>query len=469
MQNPRDDTPESPLHGMHPIEFIHAVRFEQLPSSVISQARRCLLDLCGVAAAGTSTRLSGIIRDHAAAQMCAASGGARMLFDGRRVSLAGAALAGATTIDSLDAHDGHVLTKGHVGVTILPTLLALADSGLITEDREFLTSLVLGYEIATRAGVALHASACDYHTSGAWNALGATALVARALRLSAPTTREALGIAEYYGPRSQMMRCIDHPTMVKDGSGWGAMTGVCAALLASSGHTGAPAITMEADGVAAHWDDLGVRWAILEQYFKPYPVCRWAQPAVEAALSISRKQTLHPDDIAEITVTTFHEACRLATRHPTTTEQAQYSLPFAVAMALVRGQLGASEITGTALDDTLVRRLTSGMILQEKTQYNERFPAERWAEVVIRLHDGRLLQSAPHTARGDAEAPLDDQEIDTKFKRLAHPVLGVPRSMRLQECIRLLGRGRPQLPDVLSIVLAPSGTTGEGTGQPAER
>ena len=53
--------------------------------------------------------------------------------------------------------------------------------------------------------------------------------------------RHALGIAEFHAPRSQMMRCIDYPTMLKDGSGWGAMAGVSAAYLAADGFTGAPA------------------------------------------------------------------------------------------------------------------------------------------------------------------------------------------------------------------------------------
>jgi len=61
-----------------------------------------------------------------------------------------------------------------------------------------------------------------------------------------------------------MMRCIDHPTMVKDGSGWGAFAGVSAAYLAADGFTGAPAITIEAGGAAEPWSDLGRRWRILE-------------------------------------------------------------------------------------------------------------------------------------------------------------------------------------------------------------
>jgi 2-methylcitrate dehydratase PrpD len=62
-----------------------------------------------------------------------------------------------------------------------------------------------------------------------------------------------MGIAEYHGPRSQMMRCMDHPTMVKDGSGWGAMCGVSAARMAKAGFTGAPALTLQTE----YWQNLG--------------------------------------------------------------------------------------------------------------------------------------------------------------------------------------------------------------------
>ncbi|WP_298015486.1 MmgE/PrpD family protein [uncultured Castellaniella sp.] len=446
-----------PNHSHHVLQLIHALRFEDLPEQVVAQARRCLLDLCGVAAAGTGTELSRIIRNHAAAQYGATTRGARMLFDGRAVSLPGMALAGAATIDSVDAHDGHVLTKGHVGVTIFPVVTALADAGLIRDGREFLAALALGYEIATRAGIALHATACDYHTSGAWNSIGAAALTARALALDVNRTREALGIAEYFGPRSQMMRCIDHPTMVKDGSGWGAMTGVSAALLAADGFTGAPAATLEDEAVTDCWQDAGRRWTIMEQYFKPYPVCRWAQPAVEAALSLARTHALQAAEIAEIRISTFYEASRLATRHPDTTEQAQYSLPFSVAAALRHGRLGVGEISGPALQDRLTWRLSEDMVISENPAYSQRFPAERWANATIVLRDGRTVQSAPHTARGDAEAPLTDAEIEDKFTAMAEPALGPARCQALRQAIGTLGLGSADssaLPRLLGLLLA---------------
>ena len=329
-------------------DFVHDLKFTDLPPRVVGYARRWLLDLIGVAAGGSTTDLSRIIRDHAAGHFGAGQRRAHMLFDGRIVSPAGAALAGGMTIDALDGHDGHKLTKGHVGCGVFPAVLALAEAEEQLSGEEFLTTLVIGYEIGTRAGIALHRTACDYHTSGAWVAVACAALGARTLGLDRARTREAIGIAEYHGPRSQMMRCIDHPTMLKDGSGWGAMAGVSATYLAADGFTGAPAITVEGDDVADLWGDLGSNWRIFEQYFKAYPVCRWAQPPVQAVMDLRAEHGLASQDVERIEVVTFHQSLRLATRRPTTTEQAQYSTAFPVASAMVRGAVGAAEVAREA-------------------------------------------------------------------------------------------------------------------------
>jgi 2-methylcitrate dehydratase PrpD len=445
---------------MQLFEFIHHTRHRQLPAPVLAQARRCVLDLLGVAAAGSQSLLSSIIRRHAAEHFGAGERSARMLFDGRRVSPVGAALAGGMTIDSFDAHDGHVLTKGHVGVAVLPAVLAFADALQTMDGQEFLTQIVIGYEIATRAGMALHASASDYHTSGAWNTIACAALGARNLKLGPQLTREALGIAEYHGPRSQMMRCIDHPTMVKDGSGWGAMGGVSAAYLAAEGFTGAPALTLEAAELAPLWADLGERWLILDQYFKPYPVCRWAQPAVEAAMALARAHRLTPAAIQSVEVWSFHEACRLATRLPATTEQAQYSLPFSVASALRHGTLGAAELSDAALNDAQTQRLSGSMVLHENTLYNDRFPAERWAHVRVTLQDGRTLDSEPAIARGNPENALSDEEINQKFQALSEPVMGQSRADGLAAALARIDQPGHPFDDFLNLVLTPVNTIG---------
>ena len=219
---------------MDAVEFIHRIEPGAIPPDVIRHAKRFLLDLIGVAAAGSQLEASRIMRDTALELFAAPKVGSRLFFDGRAASIAGAALANATTVDSFDAHDGHPLTKGHAGCGVLAGLLAFSEAAMSTPrtGADMLADLIVGYEIAIRSGIALHGTAPDYHTSGAWVALGVAAVGARIKELDRDQTRHALGIAEYNGPRSQMMRCIDHPTMVKDGSGWGAMVGATAAVLA---------------------------------------------------------------------------------------------------------------------------------------------------------------------------------------------------------------------------------------------
>ncbi len=435
-------------------EFIHELRIGDLPDSVAAMGRRCLLDLLGVGAAGTRTPLGVMISDHAAGHFGAGSHSAPILFDGRMVSPAGAALAGGMTIDSIDAHDGHRLTKGHAGCGVLPALLAFTSAEGITDGDDFLAGLVVGYEIAIRAGIALHRTACDYHTSGAWVAVGAAALGSRILGLDPGQTAEAIGIAEYHGPRSQMMRCIDHPTMLKDGSGWGAMAGVSAAYLAADGFTGAPAITVTAPEVADLWADLGSEWLITDQYFKPHPVCRWAQPAVEATLELCRAHDLGESDVARIEVATFHEAARLAMRHPANTEQAQYSLPFPVAAALARGRLGAEEIAADALHDPIIARIADSVVITEDQAHNDAFPAERFARVALVLSDGSRVESLDTEARGDHHIPLSDAEIHRKFHELTTPVLGEERAAAIDALVEGIGAGG-RLTDLLDLILTP--------------
>lgn len=444
------------------IDFIHDVQFADLPPEVAAMARTCILDLVGVACAGSSTTMSRIARDFAARHLAAGqgTGAARLMLDGRATSVAGVAFAGAATIDSFDAHDGHPLTKGHAGVAVWPATLGLAQvtSPVMGpwDGPALLASVVIGYEVALRAGIALHATARDYHTSGAWNALACAALSARALGLGATLTRHALGIAEYHGPRSPMMRCVDHPTMVKDGSAWGALSGVNAALLAADGFTGAPAALTEEPEVAEIWADLGERWRILELYFKAYPVCRWAHPAVEAALALQRQWNLRPAQIAGITISSFEAAIRLAARAPRTTEEAQYSLPFPVAAALARGTIGADEVGESAFTDPEIQRLSAATALELSADHERLFPAERWAHVTFRLADGRTVTSEPAIARGNSENPLSTEELLGKYRALAWPVLGEYRSSLIETGVANLCQAKADIGDFLEDLVEPA-------------
>lgn len=449
------DSATTPADGASVVAaFVRDLRYEDLPAAVVAQAKRCLLDLVAAAIGGHGTRLGRIIRDHVAGHYTS-TGGARLMFDGRPAVPAWAAMANATMIDGFDSHDGHPLTKGHAGVAVLPALLALAPNGAV-KGSEALAALVLGYEVAIRAGIATHRTCCDYHTSGSWNALGVAAVAARLRCFDPETLRQALGIAEYNGPRSQMMRCIDHPTMLKDGSGWGAMVGIEAALLAADGFTGAPALVIEGADVADLWADLGQRWRMLELYFKPYPVCRWAHPAIEAVLTLRRTHGLDPAQVTGIEIASFHEAIRLNANRPRSTEEAQYSLAFSVAASLARDGLGPADIDNQALADPHILRLVDATRLVERAEYNARFPVERLADVVLIIADGRRLTSRTTPTRGDPDSAMSDEELHEKYRALAEPALGRTRSISIVDAIHNLDRPNTDLVQLLNLLSAPA-------------
>lgn len=412
------------------LSFVMGLQWADVPEPVKARVKMALLDVIGVGAGGAGFRSAQIAAGFAADHL---GGNAPLLFDDRHASTAGAAFAAAMSIDALDAHDGFNPAKGHIGAVLFASLWPCMKG---MRGADFLTALVAGYEFGARASMAQHGTVPDYHTSGSWGAVTGAAILSRLWSLDHNTARHAIGIAEYHGPRSQMMRGVDYPTMLKDGTAWGAMTAVSSALLAQAGFTGAPAITVEQ--APDYWADLGQRWFTLEQYFKPYPVCRWAQAPIEGVLALRRLHGLASTDVTHIHVATFHESIRLATNNPKATDEAQYSTSFPCAVAIVRGDVGPADIGDDALSDPEIVRLSNALTMSEDAEANAVFPLTRLAKVTLTLTDGRELSSDWMQPRWDHDAPPTKDEIDAKFHAYADGPLGVDRATAIREAVENL-------------------------------
>lgn len=411
-------------------DFAANLTIKDIPDAVLGTMRRSFLDTMGVAAIASTTDMAKIGVKVAPIIGGAGKTSARILMNGTRVSTTAAAMAGAMTIDSVDAHDGTSPCKGHAGSALFPALLAFADTAPL-DGATFATLLTIGYEVSYRAGLAQHATCADYHTSGAWTAVGVGTAYARGLGLDAAQIRHSAGIAEYHGPRSQMMRCIDHPTMVRDGVGWGAPSGVAAAYLAQAGFTGAPALTCE--DAPEFWADLGTAWRITsDTHYKPYPCCRWAHPSIDAARDLMRDNTLSHKDVARVEIKTFHMATRLAGQAPATPDEFAYAIAFPVATMIVRGQIGVPELATDTLQDPEILRISQNTHLIDDPHLTAISVGKRWAEVSIILYDGRRFDAAPRSPRGDTDMPLSDAEIAEKFHLFADPVLGQSRANEIE-------------------------------------
>lgn len=439
--------PADAATGARTLAAARGLRWANIPQPVRRRLAWLILDLTAVSIAGRAAPAATIAADFAAE----AYGGdaATALLDGRRLSMPGAAWANGVLANVLDLDDGHRITKGHPGAIVIPAALAAAEARDASLE-EFLVAVALGYEVAIRAGVELHARASQYHASGAWGGLGAATAAGLLLGLSGEVLEHALGLAEYHAPIAPIMRSVADPAMTKDATGWGAFVGTGSAMLAQRGYTSLSSEFLDSRSL----DDLGQRWQLLDLYVKTYPCCRWTQPAIEAALALSKRHELPLEDLRRVEIRTFAAADGLARGKPTTTEDAQYSLVWPVAVALVRGSFEVEDVL-ERLDDPIVDSVAELTSVVVDAELDGLFPQRRLAEVTVALADGTRVESGRFEARGDPDDPDWEAVVAGKVQRvlgrdpdrLAIMVRSDPPAARLG------GKSLPELVELLTYAL----------------
>lgn len=412
------------------VSYIHCESIDRLNERTLTALKEALADIIACTIAGRNTDAANIAKEFAVSQW--GTGRSSLFLFPETLTAAGAAFVNATMANELDLDDGHRLTKGHPGAVVFPAVFAAAEENNIN-GREFLTSLLIGYETGIRAGILAHQLRPEYHCTGSWGAIGAAAGVSRILGLSSDAIEHALGNAEYFGTYSPMMRCIEQPSMLKDGINWGCMTGVSAAYLAKAGYTGIPSLfTM---GEASELiQELGCHYRVNELYYKPHACCRWAQPAIEAVKVIKASHSLKVDQIEKIMIHTFTESAALSKEYPKTTEEAQYNLFFPTASYLVYGEVGPKQVLDH-LDDPAILKMMDRIEVKVDQTLNEAFPEKALSMVQIITTDGHHYQSPVMQARGDYDYPLTEEEKKEKFLWLTVPHLGESAANRLLEMI----------------------------------
>jgi 2-methylcitrate dehydratase PrpD len=418
------------------LDAIWKLQWGQVPRAVQEQTKRSLKDILATAAGATRLPDAERLRALTAGQF--AAGEARLWFRGTGAAFAGAAFFNAFLTDSLDWHDGFRPCKGHAGATVVAVVLA-ACSGRQVKGSELLMGVLLGYEIACRAGLAIHSMYSPaYHSSGSWASIGAAAAAAWVRGFDAAAVDEVMGIAEYYAPMSPMLRCTRFPASVKDGAGAGAWAAAAAVEMVDHGLSGVPSIFSAEPSAADLLNSLGKEWLIMKQYFKPYPTCRWTHPAVDAAKTLQDEHGFSADSIETVEVETFREAMTLEAFPPRDTHTAQYCMPWAVAAMLVDGSLGIEQVRPERLKDGRMLGLGERVKMRHAEDIQQRFPAECLARVTITLQDGRRLSSQTAGCRGDYTAPLSEEEMKRKFNENVGAVAGEHRCSRIAEVIAKL-------------------------------
>jgi len=427
------------------ISFVCHLDPARLPDAALRHATRCVLDLIGVAIAGTRAPMSEISARFGYEQF--APGDCTVIGARQPLGVCGATWVNGTFASALDMDDGNRMAMGHPGANVIPAALAVAEQTRAT-GREFLAAIVAGYEVAIRASAARVAWYKDkLYSTGIWGVFGATAAAAKLLEFDEATLQSALGTAGSHGPFPPGGLQANH-AMVKEVIAWSGMTGVAAALLAPRGFIGPPDI-LDYSGrwdAAALVDGLGSQYAIANTYFKPYAVCRWAHAAVDAALALKKQHHLQVAEIEKIRVASFWEVTRLVNYAPSNTVAAQFSIPFALALALTYDQIMPEQVNDANLRDPTVVALARKVEVVVDDELNRQFPAKTMARVTIETPRGAFQMTVEYP-RGNPENPLSDAELATKFRALAAPIVGDDACDKLQTATRDLA----DAPDVLGL------------------
>lgn len=210
--------------------------------------------------------------------------------------------------------------------------------------------------------------------------------------------------------------------MNKDGVPFGVMTGVLAILDTACGFTGNKHM-LEADEYRHYLDDLGQKYQVMDLYFKPYPCCRWAHPAIDACLEIISEHKISPSDIEKVTIHTFKRATMLSKIVPKTADEAQYNIAYPVASSIVYGDFGFTQVLEENLNDSTVIDMMSRLEFKVDDALDARFPAERICRAEIKTMQGDTYISSECEPRGEAKENIGIDWLSDKFYRITGPVL----------------------------------------------
>lgn len=407
--------------------------FDDIPTAVVDNVKDNILDTFAVALACVNTDEARLATAAMTALAPQTSSGSSVWGTPHRLPPAQAALVNGTVTHARDYDDGG--GPGHAGATVLPATLAVAEA-TGCDGRTLIEATIAGYDIGYRAlqavgGFPAHTSR-GWHTSGTMGSFAAAAGAAKCLGLDAARFADALGIAGSF--TGGVWAFIEDSAMTKRlHPGKAGETGVDAALLARTGFTG-PKRIFEAEwggiyttyngGVSAPEEalaGLGTEFRVATSYIKPYACCRGSHSAIDALLGLVRSRGVTAEDVARIEIYAAETAVNMLSVAPVETVfDAQFSLPYAAALALCGGTLTLAEFDPPRMADPRIRQTYSKISMTaEPTRKIEDGPR---LEVTLNTGERITLDSgSPTDAKGSAVNPMTHAEVVAKVETLLAP------------------------------------------------
>ncbi|MFB6133650.1 MAG: MmgE/PrpD family protein, partial [Halanaeroarchaeum sp.] len=360
--------------------------------------------------------------------------------DGQRAELA---LHLGTAAHALDYDDLAWSMDGHPTVVLLPPILALADR-VEPSGEDVIAAYAAGFETASY--VASPVSPAHYeagwHATSTFGALGATAAAASLLDLDAETTETALnvaastpaGVKENFGTMTKPLH-----------AGLASRSGVTAAVLAADGFTaGENAI----EGSKGFWSlysgdadpeelppaPTSEAWNLVEPgiHLKRYPACYFTHTSIAATQSLMEDHDVDPEDVTSVSVRAAGGAGdALKYAEPETALQSKFSMPHAVAVALIADRVSVEFFEPEALDDETLaeRRQVVDFAVDDDLPYDSHtatVPIETAEETYRTVNDTPPWTHQDPPSRDElaakfveaASQTVDEESATTAFDRL---------------------------------------------------
>ena len=443
-------------------DFVTDLQYTDLPESVITEAKKVILDSIGCSLAGTLCKKGEV--SIAFAKKSGSPPEATIIGSSQRVSLAMAAFVNGELITALD-YDPLFAPFGHITPYVLSAPLAVSEREHAS-GKDVIVAVVLAHEIAQRIATGLimperFGKKTDregvvlippIHGYGV-NIFGGIAGVSKILGLPKDTIEHAMGIGGYMCPVPTLMQFAENvPSSMSKFSpaGWIAQAEVTAVFLAEAGYTGD---TNVLDGNFGFWksfgadgwrpeiviQDLGKRWYLPEMIgYKRYPCCGAMHQALDILCAIIDTFDLQPENIQEIHVVLnlLAELTLWKNRDIQTHIEAQFSTAYVFSLACHKVEAGYQwQIPQTYNDPKILDFMKKiNIITPASPDYENK---ENVVEVIAydaQTKEKRYTESDVWTSI----SPIRDQEVYEKFIRNAKDVLPVEKARQVLETILTL-------------------------------
>jgi len=324
----------------------------------------------------------------------------------------------------------------HAAPTVIPAAYAMAEyTGAST--RDFLDAIIIGYEATIRLGRAVGPGHYAFwHNTATCGPIGAAAAACHLLEGSDLVSAFGLAMTQSAG-LWQTRHEID--SMAKQlHAGHAAQAGVQSALLSAQGFQGPRAILEGEQGFFAAmcpganpediFRDYGPDWLIHQTSIKPYPACRHAHAAIDAALLAHESGV---KIVGAINVETYTDALKFCDNaNPKTTIEAKFSLQHSVAVALLNGEPTLADFDPDNISQDILK-LRQRVRVKETDEFNRAYPDHYGAAVNV---DSRTFTSKD--AYGDPEKPMADGAVrDKAILLMTHAGMNVAEAQNLSDAV----------------------------------